>query len=638
MLTRVFGALKRPALSPERIRRTARPVRAFGSAALIALALTGTTTPSSFASTSADRIATHAYLIANESWDETQLANLPQSTASIETLAAQISGECPGVLTGAPPAEHVFGPVGPGAPQTSARTEGERNRESRQRDNLKLELLIALDDSFTQSNRDATIALISALSPLKWSAPIVGLSLHLTLEVVQEELNDTTPAPCADMHFWVASGYRTLSPGSKESAKRIEPLFRRVFEILALSLGGHVKPFPQILGPYESAADRALARHVAALTTQVDTAHKVEQATVKRVEAAVGLPLEKPRPSVKHPIAKPALVGRGRTAAGGRFIVRAEEVAHLHDFPSRLHCTANVTIEEPSRPGSGGLLSILSGESPDRCLSRSHVTPEQKVRCNSGLLTIEANLLPAARNVRLLLSDNRTITSPAIRVPARLGGPAGLYYQVLRGPSPIPVALTELDAGGHRLTVLKLAAVVECSKHQRRYFPGGVVRLVQEPGPTGTTFTIRGERYRELGDVHFELKLEEGGSEELFGNSSGGGLLEQKVEEGVGPLGGAVFKSQASTGCTPQPHMIIYGLLRAPHDTVFAEVAGKLVPLRNVVIPARLHAGGALAYGVLSPLPTALFVRNARGKTIARKDLSEAAQADTETCEGEAEG
>jgi hypothetical protein len=41
----------------------------------------------------------------------------------------------------------------------------------------------------------------------------------------------------------------------------------------------------------------------------------------------------------------------------------------------------------------------------------------------------------------------------------------------MRGPSPIPVSLTELDAQGATMAVLKLLAVVECTKHPIKYFP-----------------------------------------------------------------------------------------------------------------------------------------------------------------------
>jgi hypothetical protein len=98
-----------------------------------------------------------------------------------------------------------------------------------------------------------------------------------------------------------------------------------------------------------------------------------------------------------------------------------------------------------------------------------------------------------------------------------------------------------------------------------------------------------------------------------------------------------VFEPQGSTGCLPQPYAIVYGLLKAPRDTVLARVSGTLVPLRKVAIPARLHAGGVLVYGAFTPMPTELLVRNASGRTVDRRDLSQAAKSETETCEGEAE-
>jgi hypothetical protein len=555
------------------------------------------------------------------------------------------------VLTGAPPSEPEPGDIISSGPpgsstQTSARAQGEDQRQSRQRSEFQLEMAADLEGAAKQSDRNATTALIAALTPLRWSNPAINAISHAMLAILQEELNSPAPAVCADMHSWVASGYKTLSPASKEFEKRIEATIVHFFEVLAIDLKLHVKPLPQSLAPYEDAADKALALRTESLEALLSKDHRAHTDALTQLEAAVGIPARKPLPRRPHRIRKPVVIDRGITAAGGRFFVRAERARSFKPITRRLRravrraaCTTEVTIEEPSRPDSGGLLSLFSGGGTDRCLSRYHVTPEQKVTCNAGLLTVEANLLPAARSVRLLLSDKRTITSRAIRVPARLGGPAGLYYQVVRGPSPIPVSLTELDANGNHLTVLKLPAVVECAKKLRKVFPHGIVRLVHETPPEGPAFTIRAERYRELGHIHFELKLEEGGEEESFFSGGGGvGRIEERLEEGP-PRGRArEFESKVSGGCSPQPHAIVYGLLRAPRDTVLARVSGSLVPLRKVAIPARLHAGGVLAYGVLSPLPTELLVRDPSGKTVAHENLSEAAQADTEKCEGEAEG
>jgi hypothetical protein len=60
------------------------------------------------------------------------------------------------------------------------------------------------------------------------------------------------------------------------------------------------------------------------------------------------------------------------------------------------------------------------------------------------------------QSARLRLSDGRQITSSVAIVPAQLGGPTGFYYQVVRGPSPIPVSLAELDVNGRVLRMVKL--------------------------------------------------------------------------------------------------------------------------------------------------------------------------------------
>jgi hypothetical protein len=604
--------------------------------ALPALALLLTIIPASAAARSENAAATHAYLVATNSYEETELSNLPQEIAAREAIAARISGECPGILTNAPPHEEVSGfglvgprPVGPGSQAPpSARAEGERHRQSRQQGALKLELSFALEDSRTQPDREAAAALIRALTPLKWSNPKTTLLVQAIVAVDKEELEISAPPVCDDMKSWVASGYRTLTPVSREIQSRLEALLERIFEIIALAAQTPSQAFPETIAPHENASDRALARHTEALSRQLRKGRVTQAAVRKRLEAAVGLPAAKPL-EIKRPTNRPVVIARGKTAAGGSFVARAERSSHV-SLGGR--CNVFVTIAEPSRP-SHGLLEIFSGEGTDRCLSRGHVDPEPAVHCNAGLLTVEASLPARTRSVRLLLSDGNTITSPAIRVPARLGGPAGLYYQVVRGPSPIPVSLTELDAQGATVAVLKLPAIVECTKHPLKYFPHGIVRLVHESPPQMPAFTIRAERYRKLGRVHFELKLQE--SNEGRTLVGGGGSFEANVAR---PRGWRAFHPEASSGCQPQPYVIVYGLLRAPGDSVLARVSGTLVPLHEVVIPAHLHAGGVLAYGELSPLPTELLVRDARGRTIDRENLAEAAKSDTETCEGEAEG
>ena len=128
--------------------------------------------------------------------------------------------------------------------------------------------------------------------------------------------------------------------------------------------------------------------------------------------------------------------------------------------------------------------------------------------------------------------------------------------------------------------------------------------LVRESPPQLPAFVIRAKRYRKLGITHFELNLVLR-DEVLF---RGGRDFEEAVEQAfdtrgeptfeplqggqtfVQQQGGRAFSPQALSGCEPHPYAIVYGLLKAPHDTVLARVAGELVPLtrrRNPHAPAR---------------------------------------------------
>jgi hypothetical protein len=421
-------------------------------------------------------------------------------------------------------------------------------------------------------------------------------------------------------------------------------------ELIGIALQDHVKTSLNALLPDQNASDRALARRSQTLTAELHSSSVTEKSTLRDLETTVGLPAPKPVKKLLPPFKKPPVVARGRTAAGGKFVVRAERRSRR---PDAIGCSVFVTIEEPSRPREGLLELLSSSGSTSRCLSGSHVAPEPAVHCSSGLLIVEVSLLPATRSVRLLLSNQRTLTSPAIRVPTGRTGPAGLYYQLLRGPSPIPVSLSELDAQGSTLTVLKLPAVVECTKNPIKYVHDGIVRVVHESPPQIPAFTIRAERYSDLGTAYFELKAEVSDQRLFSAGGENGSLFgsepEPETESGSPPgvlghaihLGGLAeggkFAPHTSDGCEPEPYAIVYGLLKASRDTVLAQVSGKLLPLRKVAIPARLHAGGVLAYGAFSPLPSELLVRTPSGKIIASENQSKAAQADTETCEGEAE-
>jgi len=92
------------------------------------------------------------------------------------------------------------------------------------------------------------------------------------------------------------------------------------------------------------------------------------------------------------------------------------------------------------------------------------------------------------------------------------------------------------------------------------------------------------------------------------------------------------------TGCQPHEYAILYGVLKAPTDTVLARSSGSLQPLQRVRIPASLHVRGVLAYIALPALPSEVLVRTPTGKTVLTENLANRAREAKETCEGEAEG
>lgn len=134
-------------------------------------------------------------------------------------------------------------------------------------------------------------------------------------------------------------------------------------------------------------------------------------------------------------------------------------------------------------------------------------------------------------------------------------------YQVVRGPSPIPVSLTELDAHGRALRVVKLVPVVECTKHPLKYLDGGPHTLVHGSVPGGPPFSIAAERYRFLGKVYFEfdvhVAVEPGTGARGVGS---GGTFFAKGER-------PAFAPEEDFGCGPRFYDIVYGLLKPPGTT-----------------------------------------------------------------------
>ena len=415
--------------------------------------------------------------------------------------------------------------------------------------------------------------------------------------------------------MWVASGYQTLSAGTKKLISRLEEPAQQA---------ASARPVLSLLAPYRGYRDRALIDKIKRLEhREIDLSKGILKAvgSLQQIFGVTPPHIEKTTATRSGPTKHSVVVGRGRTAAGERYTVRVTPPTRRSNVGAQVCVSVKIT----DTPGG----FTRSGE----CYSLSH-SPSRRgnVNCSAGLLTIEAQADPRARTVSLRLSGGRRMTSRVTIVPSRLGGPVGFYYQVVRGPSPIPVSLTELGAHGEILRVVKLPRIVECTKHPLKYLPGGVRTLVHESVPQGPAFAIVGEAYRYLGHLHFDLGIRVGaGSEYTFSRERGRSFI--AVGGKPSPL-----SPQFETVCKPHPYEIVYALLAAPRDTVLARSAsGATYPLRQVAIPPNMHAHGDLVYAALSVAPTELLTRTPSGETIATERLRGIATEAFETCEGEEE-
>jgi hypothetical protein len=174
------------------------------------------------------------------------VAEAPADLRAYAALAAQIRAECPGVMTGAPP--HV---------------KGEKLNQASMA--MLDEVLSATFGAAEHLEHPADERFTRTVRRLHWSNPKLTKLLH-SLALEQDE-QAASPAPdlCPDLKFWVASGYTTLSPGTKRFLHRQ----RVVSSITTIEPEPHESPInffdldalvKHRLKPYEDHADQLLAR------------------------------------------------------------------------------------------------------------------------------------------------------------------------------------------------------------------------------------------------------------------------------------------------------------------------------------------------------------------------------------------
>jgi hypothetical protein len=605
--------------------------------------------------TSQDRAATRALLEARYTYEQALLASVPASRAATEGLASSLGGECHGVLAGAP--HETLGtllasPPHSELPPQSPRQMGESNRERRQLSELQSELGLALEQPPIEADRQAALTYARAVSSLRWSNNTVTALERASAAALEWQLQSVPPGVCADMKAWVGSGYRTLAPATKILIREQEAVNRPLLRVLRERVAS--LPDADPLLPYEGSYEKALARKVDVLEGDLKSVRKGLARIETGLERTLGLATPagaqaESEEAEAGPTKGAVEIGHGATAVGGKYTVWLEPKPG--SSPRAPSCRLSMEVFETEAESNSPETREIDGTRVNEvCLSRSHPRAPQAQCRDRGLLTIEAQTLPSARSVRLNLSDGRQITSRVAIVPAKLGGPAGFYYQVVRGPSPIPTSLTEVDANGRALRTVKLPRTAECVTRSLTRLHRMIRTIASGSLPQGPSFSIDGERSRRfsiggerssaISATHFELSVEVAAEEEggdLIGGSGGIALIGSSVGGPPTPKS-SPFELQMSTGCEPHEYTILFGLLRDPADTVLARSSGSLQRFRRVSIPDSLHVRGVLAYIPLAAVPSEVLVRTPTGKTVLTENLTHRAREAKETCEGEAEG
>lgn len=550
-----------------------------------------------------NRTPTRAYATAVYAYDQAILSGGNASIGGVETLAKRIDEECYGLIAGAPG-------NGTKTSSSSARQIGEEVRRTRQTADLEEELAATLAGTARLPYRQATTEFVSAIKHLRWSDRSVTLLVGELAEYLERTLSSKVPDVCEDIKAWAASGYKTLSPASREFQREDNGIAHVSVNARSASLS----TAQGMLVRYQKRYASGLLVEIEALRPKFTEMQKRLGEIASRLQSELGFKaFGESFQEVSH--TGGVIFGHRQTASGGAYRVRLEK-----------------NVEEPGGPGGKGhcriSLTILDseGESAVGCVTQgAHVPAGQSVNCDAGHLVIAAVTLPATQKVRLELTEGKQITSSVVRAPATLGGGRsedGLYFQVVRGPRPVPLRLVELNASGKTLKALKLQRVVECTKNPLKFLPKGIQPLAHGRIRGGPGFLISGEAYRFLGSIHFALKVK-------TQNSGGGSSLSGKRPK--------VLEKAVWSSCNPRPYAIVYGVLHKRGDVVLARVAAGLVTLKKASIPAHLHAHGSLVYAALSEVPSAIVVRDGKGKTLFDESLGSEPRSARELCEGESE-
>ncbi len=194
--------------------------------AIAALALASSVACAAGASASHTRsshnaASTRAYIKANYTLVSVARANLPAGETAIESLAAQVSGECPLAAVDSP-----------------------QNHDAEQ---LSNEVVGALEVQAYAPDKSSMFAFAHTVKGLRWSNSKLTRMARVYATKLEGFPTLTLPNICADVKAWAASGYQTLPATTVAFDKNF---YADDIEAEEVSL--------RLLRPYESATEASL--------------------------------------------------------------------------------------------------------------------------------------------------------------------------------------------------------------------------------------------------------------------------------------------------------------------------------------------------------------------------------------------